>query len=149
VQSIQLHHVSKNDTPLACYNFDTRERILISFGRNITDKVSNQKTLYYATSNHLCFCTTRQNGKTLKLHLSLKCQNSTSCCLISSIFLTQDSYSRCCMTPKSCNQCVQLGAVMGHGSEERKPTALQLCCMHNAPVQCILGFLFCKVMLKH
>jgi len=36
----------------------TCERILIFFGRNITDKVSNQKTLYYATSNNLWFCTT-------------------------------------------------------------------------------------------
>jgi len=27
------------------------------------------------------------------------CQNSTSCCLISSVFLIHDSYSCCCMTP--------------------------------------------------
>jgi len=27
------------------------------------------------------------------------CRNSTIRCLIPSIFLTQDSYSRCCMTP--------------------------------------------------
>jgi len=46
----------------------TRERILIFFGRNVTDKVSNQKTLYYATSNNLCFCTTWWNGETRKLH---------------------------------------------------------------------------------
>jgi len=32
------------------------------FGRN--DKVGNQKTLYYATSNNLRFCTTYQNGET-------------------------------------------------------------------------------------
>jgi len=37
-------------------------------GRNITDKVGNQKTLYNATSSNLCFCTTWQNGKTQKLH---------------------------------------------------------------------------------
>jgi len=55
--------VSKNVPPLACYNFYTRERILISFGKNAEDKVSNEKTLYYATSNNLCFCTTWQNGK--------------------------------------------------------------------------------------
>ena len=29
-----------------------------TFGRNVTHKVSNQKTLYYATSNNLCFCAT-------------------------------------------------------------------------------------------
>jgi len=28
---------------LACYNFDTRERILVFLGRNVTDKVNNQK----------------------------------------------------------------------------------------------------------
>jgi len=28
-----------------------------------TNKVSNQKMLYYATSNNLCLCTTWQNGK--------------------------------------------------------------------------------------
>jgi len=39
------------------------------FGRNVTDKVGN--TLYYATLNNLCFCTTWQNGETRKLHFSL------------------------------------------------------------------------------
>jgi len=28
------------------------------FGRNVTDKVGNQKTLNYATPNNLYFCTT-------------------------------------------------------------------------------------------
>jgi len=59
-----LHRVSKNVPPLACYNFDAREWILIFFGRNVTDEVGNQKTLYYATSSNLCcFCTTCQMGK--------------------------------------------------------------------------------------
>ena len=40
-----LHHVSKNVPPLSCYNFDTCERILIFFGRNATDKLSNQDIL--------------------------------------------------------------------------------------------------------
>ena len=64
----------KNVPPLVCYNFDTRECILIFFGRNVTDKVSNQKALYCATSNNVCFCTTLQNGETRKSHFfSLKC----------------------------------------------------------------------------
>ena len=67
-----LHRVSKKTfPPLACYNFDAHEWILIFFGRNITDKIGNQKTLYYATSNNLCFCTTWQNGETRKSHISL------------------------------------------------------------------------------
>ena len=67
-----LYTVSqKNVPPLACYNFDTHERILIFFGRNVTDKLSNQKTLYYATLNNLWFCTTWQNAETRKSHISL------------------------------------------------------------------------------
>jgi len=53
---LQLHQVDcqlllmytmsqKNVPPMACYNFDTREQILIFFGRNVTDKVGNQKML--------------------------------------------------------------------------------------------------------
>jgi len=56
------------------YNFDMRERMLIFFGRYVTHEVSNQKTLYYATSNNVCFCSTWQNGETRKSHFfSLKC----------------------------------------------------------------------------
>ena len=50
----------KNVPPLACYNFwCTWMDFHIFFGRNVTDKVGNQKTLYYATSNNLCFYTIR------------------------------------------------------------------------------------------
>ena len=38
-----IHHVSKNAASLACYNFETCGRILIFFGRNVTDKVSNER----------------------------------------------------------------------------------------------------------
>jgi len=41
---------------------------LIFYGRNVTDKVDNQKPLYYATSNNLCLCTTWQNEETRKSH---------------------------------------------------------------------------------
>jgi len=69
--SKNVHRVSKNVPPMACYNFDTHEWILIFFGRNVTSKVGNQKTLYYATPNNLCFCTTCQNGEILKSLFSL------------------------------------------------------------------------------
>ena len=36
----------KNVPPLDCYNFETCEWILIFFGRNVTDRVSNQTTLH-------------------------------------------------------------------------------------------------------
>jgi len=46
IQFICVYTVSqKNVPPLACCNFDTHEWILIFFGRNVTDKVGNQKTL--------------------------------------------------------------------------------------------------------
>jgi len=48
--------VSQKRPPLACYNFDAHEWTVVFFGRNITHKVGNQKPLYYATSNNLCFC---------------------------------------------------------------------------------------------
>jgi len=38
------------------------------FGRNVSNKVDNQKTLYYATFSNLCFCATWQNGETRKSH---------------------------------------------------------------------------------
>jgi len=41
---MNIQRFSKNVQPLGCYNFDTCERILIFLGRNVTDKVSNQKT---------------------------------------------------------------------------------------------------------
>jgi len=47
---------------MVCYNFDIRERILIFFGRNVTDNVSNQKTLYCATPNNL-YLAKRRNTK--------------------------------------------------------------------------------------
>jgi len=63
--------LKKNVPPLACYNFDAHEWILIFFGKNVTDELGNQKTLYCATSNNLCFCTTWQNAETRKSHISL------------------------------------------------------------------------------
>jgi len=83
----------KNVPHLGCYNCETWERILIFFGRNVTDKVRNQKTYYYATSNNLHVCATWQNGETRKSHFNsnavlVDCLNSISC-LISLIFLTQ------------------------------------------------------------
>jgi len=68
---IIVHRVSKNVPPLVCYNFDAHEWILIFVDRSVTDKVGNQKTLYYATSNNLCFRTTWENAETRKSHISL------------------------------------------------------------------------------
>lgn len=37
--------------------------ILITFGENVTDKVSNQNLLYFSASPKKCFCATRRNRK--------------------------------------------------------------------------------------
>ena len=62
--------VSKNATTLYHYNawidFDI-------FGVNVTEKVGNQKILYFPTSPNSCFCTTRQIAETQNRILSLKC----------------------------------------------------------------------------
>jgi len=101
---VYMHYVSKNIPPSVCYNFDIHERILIFFGRNVTDKVRNQKMLYCATSNNLCFCTTWQNEKRKLQFFSLKCCISALPEFNQSLldflsFLTHDSYSCWCMTP--------------------------------------------------
>jgi len=68
----ELYTLSQKTSHLwPCYNFDAHEWILIFFGRNVTDKVGNEKMLYYATSNNLCFCTTWQNAEPQKSHISL------------------------------------------------------------------------------
>jgi len=54
----------KNFPPLACYNFDAHEWMLIFFGRNVTDKVGNQKTLYYMPPQ--ITCASALPGKTRK-----------------------------------------------------------------------------------
>jgi len=87
-----LHRVSKNVPLLACYSFDTHEWILIFFGRNVTNKVGNQKTLYYSTSSNLCFCTTWQNEEMQKSHF-----HSVGLCY------TQNASVRCLPERKSCH----------------------------------------------
>jgi len=45
--------------------------------------------------------------------------------------------------PKSCNQCAQLGALGGMVQEKEveSAAAVGLCCIHRAPLRCLLGFL--------
>ena len=126
-QIVPIHCVSKNVPPLVCY--DTRERILIFFGRNVIDEVSNQKTPYCATSNNLCFCTTWQNGETRKSHFSLKCRISALPEFKQSLY-------------GFFNQCVQLRAIGGMVREKglfENATAVGLCYTHNAcaPMRCL------------
>jgi len=103
----------------------------------------NQKTLYYATSNNLCFCTTWQNGKTQKkLHFSLKC------CInalpefnqLLDVFSLFDS--RLVLTLLYDSLSLEINAFSyrdcwGHGSGKRKLIALQqLDCVTRTMHQC-------------
>jgi len=91
---VMAHYTAsqKHVPPSPCYNFDTHEWILMSFDRNVTDKVGNQKTLYCATSNTLCFCTTWQNGETRKSHF-----HSVGLCY------AQNAPVHCLLERKSCH----------------------------------------------
>ena len=108
----------KKVPPLVRYNFDTHEHILIFVGRNVIDKVSNQKTLYFATSNNVCFCTTWQNRDTkvafftqMMYQCIARIQPVATWCL-QSFWLTTHTHAAVWL-PKFSNQCVQLGAVGG------------------------------------
>jgi len=80
-----LRRVSTNVPRLACYNLDAHEWIMIFFGRKVTDKIGKQKSLYYATSSNLCFCTTWQNAETRNhiFHLIVLCYTQCTCALSS------------------------------------------------------------------
>jgi len=122
----------KNVPPLVCYNWHTWTHFDIFFGRNVTDKVSNQKTLCWATPNNLCFCTTWQNRQTRKSHFSTKMLYQCIAGIqlvapwfLQSFWLTTHTHATIWL-PKSCKQCVQFGAVVGmvqsKGSQERRST---------------------------
>jgi len=76
---------------------------------------------------------------------------STRCCMISSIV---DSRLIFMLLYDSLNLVINafswglLGAWF-RGKEVKNAAAVGLCCMHNTPLRCLLGFLFCKVMQKH
>jgi len=88
-----LHCVSKNVPPLICYNF------------------------YCATPNSLCFCTTWQNGEhenriffTQMLYQCITRNQLVAAWFLQSFWLTNHTHAIVWL-PKSCNQCVRLGAV--------------------------------------
>jgi len=63
----------KNVPPLVCYNFDTRERILIFFGRNVTDKVSNQRRFSVPPQMTCASALPGKTGKHENRIFSVKC----------------------------------------------------------------------------
>jgi len=101
---VHIYTVSQKMSHLCFAITLTYVNILICFGRNVTHKVSNQK--YFTIPPQVTYASALPgktgNTKIAFFHwngVSVHCQNSTSRSLISSVFLTHDSYSRCCMTP--------------------------------------------------
>jgi len=114
-----IHCVSKNVSPLTCYNFDKVERILMFFGRNVIGKVSYKSFTICHFKCNLCFCTIPgKTGKhenrifTQKDAFSLSALPEFNQLLDFLNIFTHDSYSRCTAgLLKSCTQCVQLRSV--------------------------------------
>jgi len=65
-----IHRVSKKRPTFGLLQlWRTWMDFYIFLAEMLTNNVGNQKTLYYATSNNLCFCTTWQNAETRKSHI--------------------------------------------------------------------------------
>ena len=96
---LNIHRVSKTSNVWLAITMTHVDGFWYFWHKYYWYKVSNQKPLYYATSNNLCFCTTWQNGKTRKLHLFTQMPELNQSLLDFFKLLTHDSYSRCCMTP--------------------------------------------------
>jgi len=87
---------------MACCNFDTHEWILMFFDRNVTNKVGNQKTLYYATSSNLCFCTPDKTEKH-ENHIFTQLDCVTHTMHLSAVFLKEKlSYVMCLIASNIC-----------------------------------------------
>jgi len=118
----RTHCVSKNVPHLLCYNFDIYVNTFsYFFGRNVTHKVSNQKTLYCASA--LLAKTGKHENRFFFTQMLYQCIATIQ--LVAPWFL-QSFWLRtyaAVWLPKSCNQCVQLGAV--GGAWFRKSTAPQ------------------------
>ena len=150
--------MSQKRPNLACYDIDMCERILVFFGSHVNHKVSNQKTLYYATSKlvHL-HCLAKR--ATRKLNFSLKCCISAlpKFNQLLDFFNIFDSRLILTLLYNSLNLVINafssglFGALFTRNEVERAAEVGLLCCMHkhNAPVRRLLGFLFRKVMRKH
>jgi len=119
--------------------------MLIFFGRNITDKVSSEKTLYCATSNNLCFCTTGKCGN-MKIAFFTQMQEFNQSLL--DFFNLFKSGLILTLLYDSLNLVISVfssGLLRGMVQNKEMSRVLHAQC----PVCCLLGFLFPQVMLKH
>ena len=113
------------------------------FGRNIKQPIQRR----FTTSTQIT-CASALPGKTGKHENCIFHSNAriepVAAWFLQSVWLMTHTHAAVWL-PKSRNQCVQLGAVVGawfRRNELDSAAAVGLCCMHNAPVCCLLGFLF-------
>jgi len=151
---VAIHSVSKN-VPL--WRATHVNGSWYFFCTNVTDKVSYQKMLYYATSNNLCFSALSDKMReTRKLHFHsnavlLHCLNSTSC-LISWIFFDSPLILMLLYDFLNLVNNAFISGLLGawlRRKEVKSAAAVGLCCTYNTTVHSLLGFLFCNVMQKH
>ena len=126
---------------MVCYNFDTREWSLTCFDRNVTDRVRNQNTLYCATSNNLCFCTTWQNweheNRIFTRYISALPEFNQSLLDFFDLFDLRLIFTLLCDSVNLVINAFSLGLLGRHGSGERKSKALQqLDCVARTMHQC-------------
>jgi len=121
----------------------------------LLSKQSKDALLCRPESN-LCFCTTWQKGETQKLHFSLKCCISAlpEFNQLLDIFNLFDLRLTLTLLYDSLNLVVNafssgLLAAWFRINEVESAAEVGLCCTHNAPVRCLLVFLFRNVMQKH
>jgi len=127
------------------------------FGRNVTDKVNNQKTLYYATSITCASVLPGKMGNT-KITFFTRCISAFSefSQLLLDFFNLFDPrliytllYDSISLVTNAFSSGLLWGTTWFRRKEVESAAAVGLCCMHKAPVHCLLGFLFRRVMLKH
>jgi len=115
------------------------------FGGNVTNKVSNQKTLYCATQITCASAVPGNTGKhektfffTQMLHQCIARIQLVAPWFLQSFWLKTYTHAAVWL-PKSCNQCSGLLAAWFRRKEIESAAAIGLCCTHNAcaPMCCL------------
>jgi len=135
---------------LACYNVDTREQILIFFGRNTicTNKVGNQKTFYTMPSQITFVSALPSKTGNTNITFFTRCISALREFnqLLLHFFNLLDSQLIFTLLYDSLNLVINVfsyGSFGGHGSGERKSRALQqLDCIACTKYQCAVFWVF-------
>jgi len=149
---VVLHRVSKNVPPLACYNFNVRERILIFFGRSVTDKASNQKTPQITSASALPGKRGKHRNCIFHSNVCISAFPDLNQSLLD-FFNLFDSRLILALLYDSFSLVINAfsSGILGAWFRRKKSRALQqlYCVVARTMHQCAVFELFHKVMLKH